>query len=172
MDEFYILAFFWVSVLLVSIFRHIKFLQGKAPPLPPGPRGLPILGYFPFLIGKNLVNEFPFLAHKYRPIFKLNIGNKLCVVISSPSLVKEVVREKDGIFSHRDTPIAALIASYGGNDVVFSEPNSHWRARRKIFVQEMMSNKCLEESRVLRKDQVREALRQVHNEIGKLVQIG
>ncbi|KAL7111502.1 hypothetical protein ACP275_05G092700 [Erythranthe tilingii] len=172
MYEFYILAFFSVSILLMSIFWHIKFLQGKAPPLPPGPRGLPILGYLPFLIGKNLVNEFTFLGHKYGPIFKLDLGNKLCVVISSPSFVKEVVREKDGVFSHRDTPIAALIASYGGNDIVFSEPILNWRAMRKIFVQEMMSKKCLEESRVLRKDHVRKAIRQVHNDVGKPIQIG
>ncbi|KAL7111504.1 hypothetical protein ACP275_05G092900 [Erythranthe tilingii] len=156
----------------MSILRHIKFLQGKAPPWPLGPRGLPILGYLPFLIGKNLVHEFTFLGHKYGPIYKLGPGNKLCVVISSPSLVKEVVREKDGVFAYRDTPIAALTASYGGNDIVFSEPNSHWRAMRKIFIQEMMRNKCLEESRVLRKDQVRKAIRQVHNDAGMPIQIG
>ncbi|KAL7111494.1 hypothetical protein ACP275_05G091900 [Erythranthe tilingii] len=172
MDKFYIVATFSVSIMSISIFWYSKLLRGKAPPLPPGPWGLPILGYLPFLIGRNLLNEFATLAQKYGPIFKLYFGNKLYVVISSPSLVKEVFRDHDTVFAYVDTPIAALIASYGGNDIVFSEPNSKWRAMRKIFVQQMMSNKSLEASNILRKDQVRKSIRQVHNNIGKPIQIG
>ncbi|KAL9167288.1 hypothetical protein ABFS82_05G085700 [Erythranthe guttata] len=170
MDELYIASIVSVSLLLISI--SIWYNRNPNTLLPPGPWGFPVLGYLPFLIGKDLLNQLTKLGHKYGPIFKLYLGNKLLVVISSPSLVKEVVREKDGVFSHRYTPVAAFVASYGGNDVAFSEPNSRWRAMRKIFVQEMMSNKCLEESRVLRKDHVRKAIRQVHDDVGKPVEIG
>ncbi|KAL7111417.1 hypothetical protein ACP275_05G086000 [Erythranthe tilingii] len=171
MDQSYLVATFSISIALMSIFWYIKSLIGKAPPLPPGPKGLPVLGYLPFL-GKNLINEFTYLGNKYGPIFKLYLGNKLCVVISSPSLVKEVLHDQDAVFAHPDTPIAALVMSYGGNDIGFSEPNSHWRGMRKIFVQEMMSSKCLEASYILRRDHVRKAIRQVHDNIGKPIEIG
>ncbi|KAL0296164.1 UNVERIFIED_CONTAM: cytochrome [Sesamum radiatum] len=136
MDQFYIAI---LSVLVMSIIWFIKvsFNPGRrTPTLPPGPRGLPILGYLPFL-GNNLLHQFGDLARQYGPIYKLYLGNKLCVVINSPSLVKEVVRDQDSIFADRDANIAALTVTYGGNDIAFSPHNSRWRAMRKIFVREV-----------------------------------
>ncbi|KAK6161519.1 hypothetical protein DH2020_004900 [Rehmannia glutinosa] len=164
-----------VSVVLISIIWYIKTLlkpRGKSsPPLPPGPRGLPILGYLPF-IGNNLLHQFTYLGHKYGPIYKLYLGNKLYIVISSPSLVKEVVRDQDSVFANRDTPVAALVATYGGNDIAWSPQNSQWREMRKLFVQEMLSNKSLKESYSLRRDEVRKTIKHAHTNMGKPVEIG
>ncbi|KAL0446068.1 UNVERIFIED_CONTAM: cytochrome [Sesamum latifolium] len=171
MDQFYIAI---ISVLVMSILWFIKVLFNpvrRNPPLPPGPRGLPILGYLPFL-GKNLLHQFRDLAHQYGPIYKLYLGNKLCVVINSPSLVKEVVRDQDAIFADRDANIAALTATYGGNDIAFSLHNSQWQAMRKIFVREVLSSSSLQASYNLRKDEVKKAIRYVYNNIGKPVQVG
>ncbi|KAL0285460.1 UNVERIFIED_CONTAM: cytochrome [Sesamum angustifolium] len=140
-------------------------------PLPPGPPGLPVLGYLPFL-GNNLVHKFGELADQYGPIYKLHLGNKLCVVINSPSLVKEVVRDQDSIFANRDSNIAALAATYDGTDIAFSPHNSQWRAMRKVFVREVLSNSSLQASYDLRKDEVRKAIRYVYNDIGKPVHFG
>ncbi|KAK6161518.1 hypothetical protein DH2020_004899 [Rehmannia glutinosa] len=92
----------------------------------------------------------------------------------SPSLVKEVVRDQDAVFANRDVSIAANIASYGGNDIGWSKPNSQWRNMRKIFIQEMMvSNKSLETSYNLRKDEVRKTIIDlVHTKKGKPIEIG
>ncbi|KAK6118994.1 hypothetical protein DH2020_047280 [Rehmannia glutinosa] len=169
MNQFYMTTLS-VSVLLISIIWYIKSLR-KTPPLPPGPRGLPILGYLPFL-GKHLLHQFTDLGHKYGPIYKLYLGNKLWVVISSPSLVKEVVRDQDAVFANRDSPVAALVGTYGGNDIAWSPYNSQWRAMRKIFVQEMMNNRSLKESYSLRKDEVRKTITHVHTKVGKPVDIG
>ncbi|KAL0446079.1 UNVERIFIED_CONTAM: Flavonoid 3'-monooxygenase [Sesamum latifolium] len=143
----------------------------RTPPLPPGPRGLPVLGYLPFL-GNNLLHKFGELADQYGPIYKLYLGNKLCVVINSPSLVKEVARDQDSIFADRDSNIAALAATYDGNDIAFSPHNSQWRAMRKMFVREVLSNNSLQASYDLRKDEVRKAIRDVYNNIGKPVHFG
>ncbi|KAK6138673.1 hypothetical protein DH2020_027588 [Rehmannia glutinosa] len=169
MDQFYMTTLS-VSVLLISIIWYLKALR-KSPPLPPGPRGLPILGYLPFL-SKNLLHQFKDLRHKYGPIFKLYLGNKLWVVISSPSLVKEVVRDQDAVFANRDSPVAALVGTYGANDIAWSPHNTQWRAMRKIFVQEMMSSTSLKESYSLRKDEVRKTIRHVHIKMGKPIEIG
>ncbi|XVE57738.1 hypothetical protein DITRI_Ditri04bG0113700 [Diplodiscus trichospermus] len=89
-------------------------------PLPPGPRGLPLVGYLPFLGTDNLHLVFTELTGVYGPIYKLWLGNKPCVVISSPSLVKEVVRDHDITFSERDPPIAAQIATFGCNNIALT----------------------------------------------------
>ncbi|KAL3499494.1 hypothetical protein ACH5RR_038587 [Cinchona calisaya] len=84
-----------ISILLLSLLwcMLISIKLGKERALlPPGPLGLPVLGYLPFL-GTNLHYEFGELACRYGPIFKQQLGNKLCVVLSSPSLIKEVMRE-------------------------------------------------------------------------------
>ena len=140
------------------------------PPLPPGPRGLPLVGYLPFL-GTELHHKFTELARVYGPIFKFWLGNKLCVVISSPELVKEVLRDNDVVFANHDFPGARNIASYGrGHDVAFHTPE--WKKLRKIFVRDMKNNAALEKLYGLRKEEVGEAVRFVKNKIGSPVDIG
>ncbi|KAI3464075.1 hypothetical protein Pfo_020738 [Paulownia fortunei] len=173
MDHLYMAALL-ISILLLSIFWYIKALLnlgGKTPPLPPGPWGFPIIGYLPFL-GSNLLHQFTDLALQYGPIYKLRLGSKLCVVIGSPSLVKQAVRDQDPIFANRDAPIAALVLSLGANGIAFSPHNSNWRKMRKILVREMQSNSSLEASYDLRRDEVRKAIRHVYSKIGEPVEIG
>ncbi|KAK4486396.1 hypothetical protein RD792_009070 [Penstemon davidsonii] len=142
MDQFYIAALS-ILVIVISMFWYTKKPTSKSPPLPPGPRGLPIVGYLPFL-NQNLLVQFMGLAHNYGPIYKIRLGTKLWVVIGSPSLTKEVVRDHDSVFANRDAPIAAQVATYGINDIAWSPNNHEWRKMRKIFVREMQSNISLE----------------------------
>lgn len=162
-----------ISILIVSIFWY-KFLSKKplSPPLPPGPRGLPIVGYIPFLNG-NLLHQFTDLARQYGPIFTLQLGAKLCIVIDSPSIAKEVVRDHDAVFANRDVPIAAQIATYGTNDISFMPNCPTWRSLRKLFVSEMLGKSNLDASRNLRKDAVLKAIGNLYNKrIGRPVEVG
>ncbi|KAL0310311.1 UNVERIFIED_CONTAM: Geraniol 8-hydroxylase [Sesamum calycinum] len=85
---------------------------------------------------------------------------------------KEVVRDQDSIFGNRDSNIATLAATYDGNDIGFSPLNSQWRAMRQIFVREVLSNNSLQASSDLRKDEVRKAVRDVFNNVGKPFDFG
>ncbi|XP_059657454.1 geraniol 8-hydroxylase-like [Cornus florida] len=159
-----ILAIFWY------LWTSVKSRKGVAP-LPPGPRGLPVVGYLPFL-GTNLHVTFAELAHRYGPIYKLWLGKKLCIVLSSPSLAKEVVRDQDISFANRDATIAALVSSFGGLDIAWSPHGSYWRSMRKAFVREMLSKTNLEACYNLRKEEVRKTIRDVYAKIGKPLDIG
>ncbi|KAL3834072.1 hypothetical protein ACJIZ3_008808 [Penstemon smallii] len=161
-----------ISVIVVSIFWYKRKPTSKAPPLPPGPLGLPVVGYLPF-IKQNLLVQFSDLAQKYGPIFSLRAGNKLWVVIMSPSITKEVVRDNDLVFSNRDVPIAAQVVSFGENDMAWSPNNSGWRKMRKVFAHDVLSNMNLDGSYILRKDVVRKTIIDVYgNKIGKPVEMG
>ncbi|KAL0283200.1 UNVERIFIED_CONTAM: Flavonoid 3'-monooxygenase [Sesamum angustifolium] len=142
----------------------------KTPPMPPGPRGLPIVGYLPFL-RPDMHIQFTELARQYGPIYKLWLGTKLCTVISSTSLVKEIIRDHDTIFANRDSTIATRICSYNENDIGFCPYNSGWRTRRKLFVHDMLSNSSLDATFSLRKDEVRKAIRNIYTNINTPVQI-
>ncbi|KAL0324423.1 UNVERIFIED_CONTAM: Flavonoid 3'-monooxygenase [Sesamum calycinum] len=159
--------------LLVSVFLYSWILNNsrtELPPLPPGPRGLPILGYLPFL-DRNLHLQFTILGRKYGPIYRLWLGSKLCIVISSPSLIKQVVRDQDTVFANRDPTIAALLGT-GGVDIITSPYGPYWRNLRKLFASEMLSHANLDASYVLRRNEVRRAIRNVQEKIGTGVDIG
>ncbi|KAI7756443.1 hypothetical protein M8C21_031842, partial [Ambrosia artemisiifolia] len=145
-------------------------LSHNGPSLPPGPYSLPIVGYLPFL-GSELHTEFTNMAHTYGPIFKCQLGSKLCVVINTPELVKVVTRDQDEAFSDRDQTTAALSITYGGQDIVVSNNNENWRKLRKIFVHEMLSNKNLEASGSFRSNEVRKTIKTVFGQIGTTVNI-
>ncbi|KAF2298997.1 hypothetical protein GH714_029621 [Hevea brasiliensis] len=161
-----------VSILGTCLLVWVsKTARGKAH-LPPGPRGFPILGYLPFL-GPNLHQLFMELAQNYGPIYKLSIGQKLCVIISSPTLVKEIVRDQDIAFANRNPTIAAKTFSYGGKDIAFAPYGPEWRLLRKIFVREMQSNANLDAFYSLRRSKVKKSVRDVHGKkIGEPVDVG
>ncbi|KAF8408839.1 hypothetical protein HHK36_004908 [Tetracentron sinense] len=164
-----------LSVVTVAIFwcKWMFKISRKetVPPLPPGPRGLPLVGYLPFL-DANLHRSFAKLAHVHGPIMKLWLGNQLVVILSSSSLVKEVLRDQDITFANRDPPVAALTLTYGGLDLVWSSYGAHWRMLRRC-AREMLSPKSLEACYALRRHEVRKAIRRIYNKkIGTPIDIG
>ncbi|XP_060203641.1 labd-13Z-ene-9,15,16-triol synthase, chloroplastic-like [Lycium barbarum] len=162
------LSIVFLTILWYKLTSNISHKEESR--LPPGPRGLPIVGFLTFL-RPNLHHQLTELSQHYGPIYKLWLGSKLCVVLNSPSLAKEVVRDQDSVFANRDPPIAGLVATYGGIDIGFSPYGSYWRDMRKLFVREMLSNRNLEASYSLRRHEVRKTIRNVHTKIGNLINI-
>ncbi|KAF8389539.1 hypothetical protein HHK36_024054 [Tetracentron sinense] len=162
-----------LSVVTVAIFwciRMFKISRKGTVSLPPGPRGLPLVGYLPFL-DTDLHRAFAKLANVYGPIMKLRLGNKLVVILSSPSLAKEVLRDQDITFANRDPPIAALTLTYGGLDIAWSSYGTHWRMLRRC-AREMLNSTSLEACYALRRHEVRKAIRDIYNKMGTAINIG
>ncbi|PON92921.1 Cytochrome P450, E-class, group I [Trema orientale] len=167
-----------ILTLLITIITAAAALwwlrqyRKSTPPLPPGPAGLPLVGYLPFL-GQNLHRDFSRLASLYGPIYKLWLGKKLCVVISSPSLLKQVVRDQDTVFANRDPVVSMTVASYGGNDIAFAPYGPVWKKLRKIFVGKMLSNNVVDNLYGLRRKAVKESVSRIYGAgIGTPVDVG
>ncbi|KAK3038475.1 hypothetical protein RJ639_029773 [Escallonia herrerae] len=139
--------------------------------LPPGPRGLPLVGYLPFL-GTSLHQSFTELAQVHGPIFKLWLGSKLCVVLSSPAVIREVVRDRDVTFANRDPTVAALVFSDNANNVIFGPNGSTWRMLRKIIVREMLSKPNIDACYGLRRQEVRKIIMDVYSKVSTPIDIG
>nr|GEU82180.1 cytochrome P450 76C1-like [Tanacetum cinerariifolium] len=159
-----------LSVLILASLWYKLTRSSSSPPLPPGPRSLPIVGYLPFL-GPDLHKQFTNMAHTYGPIYKFYLGSKLHVVINTPELAKEVVRDNDETFANHDLTVASSVITYGGQDIVFSKHNSNWRNLRKIFVYEVLSNTNLEACGCFRRVEVRKTIKNVFSRIGITVNI-
>ncbi|XP_058085380.1 flavonoid 3'-monooxygenase CYP75B137-like [Magnolia sinica] len=145
--------------------------KSSASGLPPGPRGLPLVGNLPFL-DPELHVYFAKLARVHGPIFKLWLGNKLGIVISSPALAKEVLKDHDTTFANRDVPAAARVIAYGGSDIVWTPYGPEWRMLRKVCVREMLSGASLDAVYALRRREVRATVSHMYKNSGVPINVG
>ncbi len=69
--------------------------------LPPGPVGLPVVGYYPFLSNK-LSLDFAKLAKQYGNVFSFRtVGGKLIVVLNGRDMIKDVLVKRSDEFTGR-----------------------------------------------------------------------
>ena len=92
-----------VALLVILVFSIIR-ASIRPRNFPPGPLGLPIIGYLLFLDVKNIGKSFKRLGNRYGDIFSIFIGTKPCVVLNSYPLIKEAFSKKEfsgrpGMFS-------------------------------------------------------------------------
>ena len=79
-----------VSVLfLLSIFYLFGLFKCYSK-LPPGPFGLPILGYLPFINPVKPHETISQLVAKYGQVFSMQMGQILCIVLADPEIIRTV----------------------------------------------------------------------------------
>eukprot|EP01018_Ginkgo_biloba_P008355 Gb_11069 [translate_table: standard] len=141
--------------------------------LPPGPPGLPIIGNLHQLGDKPHQSLFH-LAHKYGPLMSLQLGSKTTVVVSSPSMAREVLKNNDQSFSSRSITTAAKTFAYEGTSLVWSPYGPRWRLLRKICNTELFSTKRLDNLQHLRREEVFRTINSIFHDSrnGKIVNIG
>lgn len=76
------------ATLLVFLLTILWYRQKK---LPPGPWGLPFLGYLPWLDPKAPYQTFTTLAKKYGPVYGVALGNLYTVVLTDPKDIRSVL---------------------------------------------------------------------------------
>ncbi|KAM0058418.1 putative cytochrome P450 [Helianthus debilis subsp. tardiflorus] len=160
-------------ITLLSVLLLVWMLTSKAsgPPLPPGPRPLPLVGNL-LSLEPELHTYFAAVAKTYGPIARLWLGKKLGILITSPELAREVLKLNDTIFANRDVPVAGIEATYGGNDIVWTPYGDQWRMLRKICVREMLGNQVLDSVYSLRRKEVRNTVKYLYNNVWSPVNIG
>lgn len=82
-----------ICITILFIYWILVKIRGNSK-LPPGPFGLPIVGYLPFLDSKNPQKSMQELAFKYGDIFSLQMGQLFCVVLSDQELIKTLFSKR------------------------------------------------------------------------------
>ncbi|KAL1433107.1 hypothetical protein MTO96_002072 [Rhipicephalus appendiculatus] len=93
--------------------------------LPPGPRGIPLLGYLPF-IWKPYHVAFKELSEKYGPIMRLQLGVKDMVVLNDVTSVREALTNPDLLYRPDD-----FIFNYLGVKGIAALNGEAWQVNRR-----------------------------------------
>ncbi|XP_027905557.1 cytochrome P450 83B1-like [Vigna unguiculata] len=139
--------------------RYLKTLNN--PSLPPGPRGLPIIGNLYQLNNSSLYLQLWQLSKKYGPVFSLKLGLRSAIVVSSPKLAKEVMKDHDLEFCGRPKLLGQQKLSYNGIDIAFCPYNSYWREIRKICVVHLLSSIRVSNFSSIRHFEVKQMIRKI-----------
>lgn len=90
-DVFYTLLVFVGVLVLVRCIQRFRYLRT----LPPGPWGMPIFGYLPFLKKSDLHLRFGELSKKYGSMFSTRLGTQLVVVLSDYRIIRDTFRREE-----------------------------------------------------------------------------
>ncbi|KAK8494557.1 hypothetical protein V6N12_017047 [Hibiscus sabdariffa] len=149
----------WTSTIL-AIAALVFFIQAltwktraKNKRLPPGPRGLPILGNL-LMIGTKPHQDLQRLARKYGPIMHLRLGLMPVIVVSSPEAAELFLKTHDLVFASRPPQEASKYISYNQQNLVFAPYGSFWRNMRKMCTLELLSNHKISTFRSTRKQEL------------------
>ncbi|XP_019182601.1 PREDICTED: cytochrome P450 CYP736A12-like isoform X2 [Ipomoea nil] len=147
-------AWIWTAIAALAALSIFKaFLEKKGKRLPPGPRGVPILGHF-HLVGKNPHQDLQKLAKTYGPIMHLRFGFVDNIVASTPEAAKQFLKTHDLNFATRPLSEAAKYISNGQKGLSFGQYGPYWRNVRKLCTLEFLSNLKINSYQSMRREEL------------------
>ncbi|KAI5391563.1 hypothetical protein KIW84_076393 [Lathyrus oleraceus] len=137
--------------------------------MPPGPKGLPIIGNLHQLDISNLYLQFSQFSKIYGPLFSLQLGLRQAIVVSSAEIAKEVLKNNDLVFSNRPVLYGQQKLSYNGSDIAFSPYSDHWREIRKLCIVQIFSSKRVSSFSSIRKFEVKKMIKKISGHVDSSV---
>nr|AHG06398.1 cinnamic acid 4-hydroxylase [Albuca bracteata] len=134
-----LLGLFAAVVLSIAVSK----LRGKKLRLPPGPLPVPVFGNW-LQVGDDLNHRnLTALARKFGEVLLLRMGQRNLVVVSSPSLARDVLHTHGVEFGSRTRNVVFDIFTGEGQDMVFTVYGEHWRKMRRIMTVPFFTNKVV-----------------------------
>nr|AJD25165.1 cytochrome P450 CYP71D412 [Salvia miltiorrhiza] len=138
--------------------------------LPPGPKTLPIIGNL-HLISSPPYRCFRELAARYGPIMYLKLGESPVVVVTSPDIAKEMLKDLDPSFAGRPQGVAMEIMWYGYQSIAFCPYGDYWRQMRKICINELLSPRMVRSYASIRRDEAARLVDSLRESSGRSVNL-
>lgn len=121
---------FFTLTTLVSIYLLNRFKRKSGPPLPPGPRGIPILGSLHQIDPVSPHKSFIKMANDYAKdgLFGIQLGSVYTVVMTDHSVVKEAL-SKDAFMGRPPLYLThGIMNGYG----IIAADGELWKDQRKL----------------------------------------
>ncbi|KAL1828424.1 hypothetical protein DCAR_0207636 [Daucus carota subsp. sativus] len=127
--EFYLSYLFLSLIFLLAGYCSSYFQRRK---LPPGPRGLPILGNL-LQIGPLPHQSLARLAKTYGPLMTIRQGGVTTIVASSADTARLVLQKHDADMSGRIIPDAITTLEHPSHAVAWLHAGEEWRLIRRVL---------------------------------------
>ncbi|KAJ8771211.1 hypothetical protein K2173_026007 [Erythroxylum novogranatense] len=149
----------WVTIALSLIGLALIFQawvgksNSKFKKLPPGPKGLPIIGCL-HLLGKYPQRALHDLAKKHGPLMHMRLGFVPTIVVSSPKVAELFLKTHDLVFASRPPVEGAKYIGYEQTTTAFSPYGPYWRNMRKLCTLKLLSNLKVNSFKSFRKEEI------------------
>ncbi|PAA68430.1 hypothetical protein BOX15_Mlig003530g1 [Macrostomum lignano] len=128
-----------IKLIILAIVCYIVWLIVGAfrrrARLPPGPVGVPLLGYLPWIDRANSHRTFCDLANRYGDIFSIRMGGRTVIALASYELIKEAFGQP--VFSGR-LPSRFVRRMTRGCGILFTE-GEKWSHQRNFSLRYLKS---------------------------------
>ncbi|OJK01331.1 hypothetical protein ASPACDRAFT_77104 [Aspergillus aculeatus ATCC 16872] len=105
---------FLITIYLILSYYHLTPTGKKSQlPLPPGPRGLPIIGNLHQAPRQKAWEVYKQWSDQYGPIMTVNNGGNITIVVSSHHIVETFLAKHNALFSSRPQLLVLERALYG-----------------------------------------------------------
>lgn len=132
-DSSYNISIFQVSVATVFFLYFFYYNFWRYHGVPPGPWGMPLLGYWPFINSEEIHVQFQKQKEKYGDISSFSAAGELYICLNSAKLVKEAHLSKSDYFGDRFDGYSLLTVSF--EEAVSMVNGESWKVQRKFFQQ-------------------------------------
>ncbi|KAK6129762.1 hypothetical protein DH2020_036499 [Rehmannia glutinosa] len=125
----------------------------------------------PYAFSQDLSSHDQHLAEQFGPIMHLKLGEVPTIVVSSPDIAKQILKENDPNFADRPQSVAMEIMWYNYIDIAFSPYGDYWKQMRKICIMELLSAKNVRSFGSIRNDEVSAAFGKVCKDSDALIKL-
>ncbi|GLJ21170.1 hypothetical protein SUGI_0387440 [Cryptomeria japonica] len=141
-----------LTLAVIAVVACVYLLNGEKAKLPPGPRGLPILGSL-LDLGSNPHQSLHALSKRYGSLMYLKLGTTPALIASSQEAAVAILKTFDSDFSNRPENMGAVadILLYNRNDVATSP---QWPVLRKICIFHLLTPKCMQKWQQFREEEM------------------
>ncbi|XP_061169882.1 cytochrome P450 2J3-like [Saccostrea echinata] len=117
-----------VLLLLLLVLLLILWKRSQIPKdLPPGPKGIPLLGVVN-INPQKMFEQFREFRKEYGDVFGFYIGRSYSVIINGEETIRDVFVKKGDLYS--DRPDYILTTEFGGNQGILSNSGRSWKEQR------------------------------------------
>ncbi|KAJ6527992.1 cytochrome P450 [Mycena vulgaris] len=125
----------WSLIGLLTLFYASRWKRNRSKlPLPPGPKGLPLVGNLFDIPSERQWEAYLKWSKEFNSdIIRLNVAGTSIVVLSSMEAIRGLFDRRSSLYS--DRPQLPMLTELMGWDfaISFLEYGNHWRSHRKVF---------------------------------------